>query len=220
MRLWVVVTLAGCGRIAFDPQSLADARDAATADVSTVCVDDNFNAGANNWTPVAGTGQLQPVGPDNSLAFQSNVVGGPNVFRAPNGTAITTVAFSADFYVNEVNGDFNVILSQPGYDGTYASLTGYDFGMFPVGGDTTPDAIGRWQAGSGETLLAMHALSLAVRTWHHIDVQRDSAGSMTFAIDSAPYLTAVDSTIAPPYDLVVRFWGVGYLDNVHVDCAR
>ncbi|HUS33307.1 MAG TPA: hypothetical protein VMZ53_32615 [Kofleriaceae bacterium] len=210
----VAVMLAACGRIGFDAERTPD------TSLTSACLEESFDQTLTAWNVLDGDGQLDPTGgPDGSGALRANLAGARTVFVAPGLDAVTSATFAADYYLMEQNGDFNVLLVKPGFTGVFPSATGYVTGVHPMGGDNADDVISRYVSGA-QTFLVMRPTTLPVRTWRHFDFTRALDGSMSVLIDGAPFMMATDSMVAPPYALYVRVFGVGFVDNVRVDCTR
>lgn len=185
------------------------------------CLREDFNDGdAAGWMTPEGTWSIV-TGPDGSAAFgataQSSVATHPELFGIRE--ARVTVDFRID---SPASGDFFVRLYEAG---TWIAAPPmgkrYTAGIFAMGSDDTVDRIYVTLPPETPVELASRATTVPPLTWHRLVVTYGVDRSIQMDLDGAAYLSSgPDSRIPPPLDIAFRFWAVGAIDNIAVDCAR
>ncbi|HUS30054.1 MAG TPA: hypothetical protein VMZ53_16220 [Kofleriaceae bacterium] len=220
MRYASLVLVCGCGRLSFEPLADAPERAAdAPADAPTPpCLVEDFSTDTGMWQPVLGSYSLQPgAGPDGSPAYVG-AIQPENLATNAALRGIRTARVRLDFRIDTANGDFNVFWFKPFT--SYATATGYEALLVPANSDTLNDALGVWTNGSVQTF-AQRPGTIVMSTWHHIDAELRADGSMQLDLDGAPWLSSPpDATVSPPFDVILRLFYQGAIDNISVDCTR
>ncbi|HEY5923181.1 MAG TPA: hypothetical protein VIV11_15990 [Kofleriaceae bacterium] len=220
--MWVVVALVlaigGCGRVSFDTADASgpgSGTDGAVVDAS--CLTDDLTSTAG-WTQLVGAWVATPgEGPDGSPALTTTTIN-EHVITHGSISGVSTARIDVDFRLEAINGDFNVMFMKT-FSG-FSNATGYEGGLFIAGGDTLSDRINLWTNGA-DTELAARPASVVQDQWHHAMVERRADGAMRVELDGALVVESQpDTTHAPPFDLMLRVYSRGALDNVRVDCTH
>lgn len=200
----------------------AGAPDAGPADAGVLaCFADDFADGDfSDWMDLDGGWMILPTGgPDGSPAVAVTFAAGNMRLTHASLRGITPAAIAFSFRLDDgVDGDLDLYLLPGGWTDPDTSSR-YDVGLHAVGTDNVSDFVIRWD-GSVPTMLAETPVTVAVGTWHDLDVTRDTDGSLHVRLDGAPYLdTPPDGTLAPPFDAVFRAYRAAALDGVAASCA-
>ena len=98
---------------------------------------------------------------------------------------------------------------------------GYFASIYVAGGDSSPDRIVRSVPPAPFVELTTRPTSVAAGVWRHVDFEYRSNGSIRVDVDQAMFMESPpDTALSPPFDLVIRFWAQGAIDNVHLACTR
>ena len=201
-----------CGRIAFDPIGEDDP-------ALGSCLVADFNDGQlTDWTVVEPDWSVVPgFGPDGSSALRSTSPG--NTYRTiapPALRGVRAVSIDLAFRVEDsFQGDFIVMWIPTGW--ATPSDPRYEIGIYPQGSDTAPDHIGLWPQ---DIDLATTTSTIAAATWYRASISIDTRNAMTVKLDGIDHMSsAADASLAGPFDVLLRFWLAGALDNVTTLCA-
>jgi hypothetical protein len=190
-----------------------------------LCLDDDFeDRDASDWTIVDPAWAVQAgAGPDNSLAFVAPNTFGDAMITHPAIRSIVSARISLDFRIDSgVAGDFSLYLAKPGWTVPNDDVTQrYFASLYAVGSDSAPDRIARRVPPATAVNVATHPVSVVAGTWHHVELLYRADGSIRVDLDQTAYMESQpDGTLAPPFDLIIRFWAHGAIDNVRVECVR
>lgn len=210
-----MLVLTACGRVAFDPRT-----DASPPDADTCAFSDDFESGAGAWLDASGQSALQPTlgfaGTTGFGALTTTSLDGALVAH-PMMMSVDEAHLAVDFRMEDPSGDFNVLFYRPGWVGDESD--GYDVSFVAQAGDTPIDRIARTASGA-ELILAMRTPTVPINTWAHADIRRFADGSFVVELDGAPYLSSPpNADWGPPLEIVFRFYGRAFMDNVTFSCA-
>lgn len=199
--------------------------DAAVDAPPAACLDDNFNDGtATDWTIVDTAWAVRPnAGPDSSFAFAAINTTGDQMITHPALLGIKTARLSLDVRLdNPASSDFSIFVMKPGWtDPNGSTAQRYFASIYVNGGDSGPDRIVRSVPPAAFVELTTRPTSVVASTWRHVDLEYRANGSIRLDLDQAMYMESPpDTALTPPFDLVIRFWALGAIDNVHLDCTR
>lgn len=199
--------------------------DASVDGPPVACLVDNFNDGtATDWTIVDPAWAVRPSsGPDGSFAFAALDMTGDHMITHAGLLGITTARLSLDVRLeNPASSDFSIYFVKPGWtDPNGPTAQRYFVGLFVAGGDSSPDRIVRSVPPAAFVDLTTRLPTLGANTWRHVDFEYRPNGSIRLDIDQVMYMESPpDAALTPPFDLVIRFWAQGAIDNVHLTCTR
>ena len=177
------------------------------------CFSDDFNdSNVSDWSVLEGSWGFT-TGKDGTVAWGYNG-GNYKSGRATHALlkGLQWFSIEMDFRVDwGMAGDFNLYMSEVG------TSDSYDLGLFPAGSDSSPDRVYKVVGGVG-TQVASHGCSVGAGQWNTMKFVREPGGKLEVLKNGSLYFSGTDTDITGALDVVIRFHGNGFVDNVKVIC--
>ena len=173
--------------------------------------DDFEDGNFSDWTILEGNWALDSPGAESSYCLSAS--GGKNTILAPFIGWVGT--YEVDYKISGSGvSDFVIrILQTPA---TGESLTFYDVGLYPNGGDDR-NRIGKSIKGEFTYLFQNSSSNdnlTDLNTWTHAKVERTSSGAINVYIDGTLNMSVIDTSISEPGYLLIKDYAYTSFDNL------